>query len=121
MSNSRLNLRSFLFPQSSTVLSKIHSEALLSGPSVYLFDREGQRIELVGRTCDEAFAKLKTEITEAEVLVSLDLKKPFPEPVGDFQTVVGGKLTKLHENCRDGVVAFSSKKLSDAEKQLQCN
>ena len=71
--------------------------------------------------CDEAFASLKTAITEAPILVSPDWEKPFRGHVDASQTAVGGMLTQLDENGRDRVIAFFSKQLSDAEANYTAN
>ena len=71
--------------------------------------------------CDESFAKLKTSITEAPILVSPDWKKPFRGHVDASQTAVGGTLTQLDEHGRDRVISFFSKKLSDAEMNYTAN
>ena len=71
--------------------------------------------------CDEAFAKLKTMITEAPILVSPDWKKPFRGHVDASQTAVGGTLTQLDDHGRDRVIAFFSKKLCDAERNYTAN
>ena len=73
------------------------------------------------KSCDEAFEKLKTAITEAPILVSPDWKKPFRGHVDASQTAIGGTLTQLDENGRDRVIAFYSKKLSEAEANYTTN
>ena len=72
-------------------------------------------------SCDDAFERLKTAITEAPILVSPDWKKPFRGHVDASQTAIGGTLTQLDENGRDRVIAFYSKKLSDAEANYTAN
>lgn len=64
--------------------------------------------------CDDAFERLKTEITEAPILVSQDWEKTFRGNVVSFQTAVGKTLTQLDENGRDRVSAFFSKRCFDA-------
>lgn len=71
--------------------------------------------------CDDTFARLKTAITEAPILVSPDWEKPFRGHVDASQTAVGGTLTQLDENGRDRVIAFFSKKFSDAEANYTAN
>jgi len=71
--------------------------------------------------CDEAFGALKKFITEAPILVCPDWSKPFRGHVDASQTAVGGTLTQLDENGKDRVIAFFSKKLSDAEANYSAN
>lgn len=71
--------------------------------------------------CDDAFEKLKKYITEAPILVCPDWSKPFRGHVDASQTAVGGTLTQLDENGKDRVIAFFSKKLSDAETDYSAN
>ena len=71
--------------------------------------------------CDVSFERLKTAITEAPILVSPDWKKPFRGHVDASQTAIGGTLTQLDENGRYRVIAFYSKKLSDAEANYTAN
>ena len=71
--------------------------------------------------CDEAFESLKTAITEAPFLVSPDWEKSFRGHVDASHTAIGGTLTQLGENGRNRVIAFCSKKLSDAEANYTAN
>jgi len=83
--------------------------------------KKDQGIHKWNERCTEAFERLKTSITEAPILVSPDWEKPFRGHVDASQTAIGGTLTQLDENGRDRVIAFFSKKLSDAEANYTAN
>lgn len=71
--------------------------------------------------CDESFSNWKAANTEASILVSSNWDTPFRGHIDASRTAVGGTLTQLDENGRDCVIAFFSKKLSDAEKNYTAN
>lgn len=71
--------------------------------------------------CDESFEQLKAVLISAPILVSPSWRKPFRCHVDASDHAVGGTLTQLDENGADRVIAYFSKKLSEAEKDYTAN
>lgn len=66
--------------------------------------------------CDHSFKKLKEALMNAPVLVAPNWEKSFMLHVDASQFAVGGTLTQEDGEGRIRVIAYTSKKLSPAER-----
>jgi len=78
-------------------------------------------IQCWNEKCDESFESLKNSITSAPILIAPDWNKQFRGHVDASQLAVGGTLTQLDEHGNDRVIAFFSKKLTQAETDYTAN
>lgn len=71
--------------------------------------------------CDTAFKDLKKAISTAPVLVPPDWTKPFRLHVDASSFAIGGTLTQIQGHSTEQVIAYTSRKLNDAEKSYTAN
>ena len=64
---------------------------------------------------------MKDSILNAPALLSLSWKKPLCGHIDASQEAVGGTLTQLDDDGNERIIAYYSKKLSDAEKNYTAN
>lgn len=83
--------------------------------------QEGSGAHNRDEKCVTEFGRLKTAITQAPILISPDWCKIFREHMTTSQYTVRGILTQLDEKEKKKVNAFSSIKLSPADRNCAAN
>ena len=83
--------------------------------------RKGCGIQAWDSKCEDSFNSLKQAILSAPILTSPNWNRPFRCHVDASKKAVGGTLTQLDDNGNERVVAFFSKRLSEAEERYTAN
>lgn len=87
--------------------------------SAFLQKRSGVRSW--DESAQAAFGDLKSALTTAPILVPPDWARPFRVHIDASQHALGATLTQLDDEGRDRVLAYSSKKLTQAEQNYTAN
>lgn len=98
----------------------IQNFSALASPLTSL-TKKGRGIKDWNSDCENAFNKLKSSLVSAPILMPADWKLPFRCHVDASQFAVGGTLTQIDSKGSERVVAYFSKKLSDAEQNYTAN
>ena len=83
--------------------------------------QKGSSIKDWNSKCQETFSELKEALISAPVLVPPDWSRPFHLHIDASQLAIGATLTQFDDDGHDRVIAYTSRKLTSAERNNTAN